>query len=172
MKQSKFLWITGILGTLCILGGLYFSFFSSQNNQPSSNQKVASTTDDSLVIKKRAQITIGTTTIIADIADTVPIQRRGLGGRTSLTENQGMLFIFDLPEKYAFWMKDMLIPIDMIWLDQNLKVVYVKNNVSPDTYPETFAPQKPANYVLEVAAGFAGRHSLKIGDTLKLAFPE
>ncbi|MEI7777072.1 MAG: DUF192 domain-containing protein [bacterium] len=168
MKSSKFLWITGVLGTLCILGALYLSFYKVQAPTVSDIKVVS----DSLEIKRHAEISIGqgtsSTTIMVDVADTEALQERGLGGRTTMTENQAMFFVFSIPEPYGFWMKDMFIPIDIIWLDKNLKVIYIKENVSPSTYPESFAPKTPALYVLEVASGFSSRHNVKIGDTIKV----
>ncbi len=158
-KSSKFLWITGILGTFCILCALFLSFCKVPTSTMSD-------------IKKVSFISIGqgtaSTTIIADVADTQVLQERGLGGRDSMAENQGMLFVFNVSRPYSFWMKDMLIPIDMIWLDKDLKIVYIKTNVSPSTYPESFAPKTPALYVLEVASGFSARHNLKLGDSIKV----
>lgn len=85
-------------------------------------------------------------------------QVRGLSGRECLQKNTGMLFEYNLSGDYCFWMKDMKFAIDMIWLDDEKKVVTIKENVSPKTYPSTFCPDRPAQYVLEVQAGFA-RHA-------------
>jgi hypothetical protein len=66
-----------------------------------------------------------------EIADTPEKRRAGLMHRVSLPENQGMLFVFEKPGIYGFWMKNTLIPLDIIWLDENFKVVYIKENVQP-----------------------------------------
>ena len=82
-------------------------------------------------------------------------QQQGLSGRKYLENNTGMLFVFPKEDYYAFWMKDMLFPIDIIWMDKNYKIVYVKKNAQPCTTfscPK-FAPDKPAQYVLEVSPG-------------------
>ena len=80
----------------------------------------------------------------------------GLSGRAELSDDQGMLFEFDdSSTKHCFWMKDMKFSIDIVWLDQNKNVVEIKDDVSPDTYPNSFCPDKPAKYVLEVASGRA-----------------
>ena len=61
-----------------------------------------------------------------DLALTAAEQMQGLSGRTELKENEGMLFIFPQSGNYPFWMKDMNFPIDMIWLGEDLKVIYIK----------------------------------------------
>ncbi len=88
-----------------------------------------------------------------DIADTPELQEKGLGGKDSIGENYGMLFPFQIPQKYGFWMKDMKIPIDIVWLDSSCTVVFVKENAKPEDYPEVYYPNSPAQYVLEIAPG-------------------
>lgn len=98
-----------------------------------------------------------------------PAQRElGLGGRTSLAEDRGMLFVFDHDSKYAFWMKDMRFAIDIIWLSAEGRVVYIVPNLAPSSYPASFAPPEPARYVLELRAGWAARHGLTEGDKVSL----
>jgi hypothetical protein len=109
-------------------------------------------------------VKIGGTELKVDLALTPGAQAQGLSGRKSLASDTGMLFVFATPSKYAFWMKDMNFSIDMIWLDQSGTVVYIAKNASPKSYPNTFVPNKDANYVLEVASGFSAKHNLKIGD--------
>ena len=55
-------------------------------------------------------------------------------------------------------------PIDMIWMDRNFNVVGLKSNATPDSYPQTFSPEKPAFYVLETHTGLIDYEKLKIGD--------
>lgn len=98
-----------------------------------------------------------------------PVGRiKGLSGRESLEENQGMFFIFDTVDFHDIWMKDMKFAIDIIWFNEFGSVVDIKENISPDTYPDTFIPQKPSKYILEVNAGFVKRYNLKIGDSIDL----
>lgn len=94
-------------------------------------------------------------------------QARGLSGREGLVENKGMLFIFPKSGIYPFWMKDMKFAIDMIWISEFGRVVYIKKNATPETYPDLFVSEDLAKYVLEVPTGFADTHSLKVGDTLE-----
>lgn len=88
-----------------------------------------------------------------EIADTDFLRAKGLSGHKPLSDYEGMLFMFDRPDTYGFWMKDMTFPIDIIWIDENWKIVHIENSVSPNTYPQSFYPDFPAKYVLEVKAG-------------------
>lgn len=93
-------------------------------------------------------------------------RERGLMFRTSLDINSGMLFIFSESKIYNFWMKDTLIPLDMIWINENKTVVYIQENAQPchtDDCTEYY-PDKPALYVLEVNAGVVSNEGIKVGD--------
>lgn len=103
-----------------------------------------------------------------EIADTPSEQEKGLSGYKYLRDNQGMLFVFQTPGNYGFWMKDMNFPLDIIWIDQNSKVIHIEKSLSPSTYPQVFYPGGPALYVLEVNAGQADTTQLEIGDTVKI----
>lgn len=109
-------------------------------------------------------VKINDTIIEVDIASSDVERARGLSGRVSLGANSGMLFVFDGPGKNMFWMKDMNFPIDIIWLDENKKIIYIKENLSPKTYPEVFGPEVPSMYVLEVNSNFTKKYNIKIGD--------
>lgn len=97
-------------------------------------------------------------------------QIKGLSVKDKLNENEGMLFVFDQIGKHNFWMKDMNFPIDIIWLGEDMKVVYVKENVHPETYPKTFGPEISSKYVLELVAGFSNKNNLKIGDSVLFVY--
>lgn len=94
--------------------------------------------------------------IVVEVVDTAELQQLGLSGRQDLGDNSGMLFVFDDSSiERCFWMKDMNFAIDMVWLDSDKKVVHIENDVAPETYPNSFCPDQPAKYVLEVNAGRA-----------------
>lgn len=93
---------------------------------------------------------------------------KGLSGQRELTENQALLFVFDHSATYGIWMKDMLFPIDVLWIDQNYSVIFKKENFSPSSYPEVVYPKESALYVLELPAGFVAEHNINIGDRLSL----
>ncbi len=109
---------------------------------------------------------VGETLLELEARTTTLQKMRGLSGRTELSENHGMLFVYNRPGRYGFWMKDMHFPIDIIWLSESFTIVDITPSISPDSFPKVFRPKEPAQYVLEVNAGFAERHRLSIGDSL------
>lgn len=115
-----------------------------------------------------SEVFIAGQSIRVDLVATEADRTRGLSGRTGLDRDQGMLFVFDVPAIYGFWMKDMLFPIDIIWISENGLVVDIKESAEPSSYPEIFSPKAPAKYVLEVNAGFSREFGLKIGDSVTL----
>jgi uncharacterized membrane protein (UPF0127 family) len=89
-----------------------------------------------------------------------------LGGRACIGPDQGMLFTFNKPGQYDFWMKNMKFPIDIVWVNENKMVVSVSPEVEPKTYPKTFTSNKPAKYVLELHAGRAQQLNISEGTNL------
>lgn len=110
----------------------------------------------------------GDVSLTIEYATTTAARELGLGNRTSIPDNYGMLFVFPKDDLYGFWMKDTLVPLDMFWLDSKGQVVSVANDVAPSTYPHVFYPSVPARYVLETASGFARVHGITIGTRLLL----
>lgn len=108
-------------------------------------------------------ITVGSKNIKAELADTLSEHARGLSGREKLDSGTGMLFVFDTPGNYPFWMKDMLILIDIIWIDENKKAVSIDENVATSTYPNAFFPPSLIKYVLELPAGQSAEYGISIG---------
>lgn len=102
----------------------------------------------------------------AEVADTNELRQKGLSGRKSLDADKAMLFTFDAPDYYGFWMKNMKFPIDIIWLDAARKIIYMEKDVRPESYPEGFRPDKKASYVIEFSAGIADELGLRLGDTV------
>ncbi|TSC71137.1 MAG: hypothetical protein G01um101449_122 [Parcubacteria group bacterium Gr01-1014_49] len=103
-----------------------------------------------------------------EYATTEAVRERGLGGRASIPDDYGMLFVFPRDDKYGFWMKDMLVPIDIFWLDDKGQVVSIAESVATSTYPFVFYPSAPARYVLETVSGFAKAHNIATGTPLLL----
>ena len=108
--------------------------------------------------------------IKVDLATTPEAKTRGLSARQDLAEGEGMLFVFDNPGKYSFWMKDMNFPIDIIWLNEKLEIIYIKKNAQPKSYPETFGSNQNAKYVLEVVSGFGDNNNLKEGGKVEFDY--
>jgi len=107
-------------------------------------------------------------TIRVSVADTPAALERGLSGRSGLAPDEGMLFVFTSDGKYSFWMKDMSFPIDILWLSAGGTVIYMVQNVSPASYPGSFAPDVPVRYVLELPAGWVRAHNVEIDDKVEL----
>ncbi|MFA7286002.1 MAG: DUF192 domain-containing protein [Candidatus Paceibacterota bacterium] len=91
----------------------------------------------------------------------------GLSNRTSLKPDEGMLFVFNNSGKYPFWMKDMNFPIDIIWIDENQKVVLFEKDAKPESFPNLLGGTVEAIYVLETVSGFVDKNNIKIGDTVE-----
>ncbi|HSX08065.1 MAG TPA: DUF192 domain-containing protein [Candidatus Saccharimonadales bacterium] len=101
-----------------------------------------------------------------EYADTPEAQEKGLGGRDNLPSNHAMLFRFTADGEHCFWMKDMRFSLDIIWINPEKKVVHIKPDVSPATFPHNFCPPEPSQYVLEVNAGVSQQIDLRVGDSL------
>ena len=117
-------------------------------------------------------VIIGQNKINVEIASTESARNKGLSDRDSLGENDGMLFVFDQPGKYSFWMKDMRFALDLIWINDN-KVVEITPNVLhepnvPAKSLKMYTPQVLIDSVLEVNTGWAAKNGIKIGDSLNL----
>lgn len=115
---------------------------------------------------------IGGETLNIEIAGTDAKRVQGLSDKVGLTENEGMLFVFDKEGYYGFWMKDMNFSIDIAWLDKNKKITHIEKNVLPKTYPKVFYALKNEEpilnlYVLETKASFFEKYGIKIGDSAK-----
>ncbi|MCA9361381.1 DUF192 domain-containing protein [Candidatus Kaiserbacteria bacterium] len=109
---------------------------------------------------------VDTVPLDVTVADDPATRTKGLSGVSRLEPNQGKLFVFDDESKHGIWMKDMLIPLDIIWIDNELKIVYIEKQATPDSFPTVFAPTEPARFVIEVNAFFVDSHNLEIGDTV------
>jgi uncharacterized membrane protein (UPF0127 family) len=109
---------------------------------------------------------INGTKIHVEIATTSQEKEKGLCCRESLPKNQGMLFVYQKPGDHRFWMKDTKIPLDMYWINSSKKIVYLEENVQPNSYPKSFGTNIPSQYILETNAGFAKAHDIKVGDTV------
>jgi len=95
---------------------------------------------------------------------------QGLMYRKCLPYNKGMFFLFGQEDKYGFWMKNTLIPLDIIWINKDGSIVFIKKNAQPckeDLCP-SISPRGKAMYVLELNAGVCDDIRLKIGDRVTL----
>lgn len=111
-------------------------------------------------------VKIGSKTVNAELADTLPKQIMGLMGREIMPENQGMLFVFDHPDTYRFWMFNTSIPLDIIWIAKNKTIVHIQMNAQPCFLLNctSYAPNEDALYVLETNANYTAENKISIGD--------
>jgi uncharacterized protein len=109
------------------------------------------------------------TVIHVEIAANDEMRAQGLMYRDRLRDGTGMLFFFPADGEYPFWMKNTRIPLDMIWIDAQRRVVHIKENVPPCQVEDcpNYAPNAVARYVLELNGGAARQYGLKVGDVLQ-----
>lgn len=107
-------------------------------------------------------------TLTLEKADTEDKRTKGLSGRKDMAANTGMLFVFDKAGTQCIWMNDMNFNIDILWLDENKKIIHIERDISPDTYPNNFCGSEPARYVIELKAGVAQTTAFQIGQQLNL----
>lgn len=125
------------------------------------------------VSQSMVNVKIGEVMVRAKIAKTPEERRRGLSGVSALADGEGMIFFFEAPLRETFWMKDMLIPIDIIWIKGGV-VTGVDENVpkplpgTPDALLPRYTSSAPVDTVLEVPAGFAERAGIAVGDTVTI----
>lgn len=107
--------------------------------------------------------------IAIEIADTPDTRTQWLMFRTEMGEDNGMLFIFNKEEIYAFWMKNTLIPLDMVWIDSNNTIVDIQTAVPCEADPcPTYKPSWESLYVLEINAKRANELWWKPGDQVTI----
>ena len=110
------------------------------------------------------------TVIHVEVASDDPTREQGLMFRDQLPADHGMIFLFAQNGVYPFWMKNTIIPLDMIWIDDQHRVNFVASDVPPckaDPCPNYGSTTIPSRYVLETAAGVAKRHNVAAGNVLR-----
>ena len=123
----------------------------------------------------RGTVKIDGVVLEVQIADTDPRRARGLMFQEQLPLDEGMLLVFDDANKRSIWMLNMQFPLDVIWIDDNSKVVFIEKNVPPCktaletvTCPSYKGGSKDAKYVLEVTAGFVDAFKITTESTLEI----
>lgn len=113
--------------------------------------------------KPPSTVAINGSYITVKVADSQEERSKGLSGSSQLKDGTGMLFIFDEASYHGIWMKDMKYPIDIVWLDENQKIVNLQEYATPDSYPRVFTPQVPARYVIELPVGSIKSYGMNYG---------
>ncbi|MHB8831356.1 MAG: DUF192 domain-containing protein [Patescibacteria group bacterium] len=120
-------------------------------------------------IRGAMKVDINGTQISVMVADTEVAHKQGLSGYERIKDDQGMLFLFDQPYKYMFWMKDMKFPLDIIFIRDGRIVDMASDLPAPKEgeSPATFTPNEMADRVLEVNAGTAKKFGWSLGTEVK-----
>ncbi len=117
-------------------------------------------------VQSRISLNIGDGIFTAKLANTPDLRDKGLGGLTNLSADQALIMAYPSDSKWQIWMKDMKIPIDIIWLNQDRRIVYIVTNVSPDNGTDNvFEPKTDSRYVIELPAGSVSNLNIKVGLT-------
>lgn len=110
------------------------------------------------------EVRLGSGVFAVQLATTDEARIRGLSGVDTIDANGGLLMIFPNDAKWGIWMKDMKVPLDIIWMNNDKKVIYIVKDALQDLgTSKTFHPDDPARYVLEVPAGMVKNAGIKIG---------
>ena len=146
-----------ILGVILLLMAISFFLYDQNNNLENKSNNIS-------------QICFENKCFEVEIADTAREREIGLMNRKYLALNSGMLFVFDQADFHSLWMKNTLIPLDMIWIDGNNKIIFIKENAEPceTDMCESFGPNEKAKYVLEINGGLAEEMELNIGNEIEV----
>ena len=101
-----------------------------------------------------------------EIADQDSSRTMGLMYRKSMEDTKGMLFVFEVSEPHAFWMKNTIMSLDIIFVNENKEIVKIHKNTKPHS-SESLPSGKPSIYVVEVIAGFCDKYGVKEGDKIE-----
>lgn len=116
--------------------------------------------------KEEATVCINKKCVFVEIADTQLKRSEGLMFRESLENDKGMLFVFEKPGIYNFWMKNTYIPLDIIWIYDNQIIHFITAQPCFDENCTSFGPNNLSELVLEVNSGFVEKNNIKIGDPI------
>ena len=177
--------IVMVLLFIALVGGGVWIYFAVQYEQENVREAVARgeyeisvkseeqekdvpPEDWRVIYPNTVPITISGVPVQASVADTIPERIMGLSDTPFLPDNVVKLFSFGTAGEHSIWMKDMNYSIDIIWVAEEGEIVHIEENVSPDTYPESFASPVPSWFVIEAVAGFVSNNSIKVGDQVVL----
>jgi len=155
MKKSK------VIAVCVLIAGVVAGVFFLQKKTPA--------TESTLSSYEYVYGAVNDVAIKLYVADTVEKRVQGLSGVTNLQEDEGMLFVFPDNDTHGIWMKDMYIDLDIIWLNEDAKVVHVERNVSKDTYPKVFESKVRARYVIELHEEVTTKHKIEVGNAFKFS---
>jgi uncharacterized membrane protein (UPF0127 family) len=147
---------------------LMFSDVFKTNDRSTVPNNVKSSNPNIYKFKKNGELTFQTrdgkfiSSLNLEFAENDDERTQGLMFRTDMKENQGMLFIFPMERMQSFWMKNTVLPLDMLFINSKLEIVTIHKNTKP--YDEGSYPSSaPAQYVVEVNAGYTNKYNVKEG---------
>jgi hypothetical protein len=111
-------------------------------------------------------VTIGAATVEAEIARTPADRAQGLSDHEALASDSGMLFMFDVPGNYNFWMYRMRFPLDFVWIRDGKVVALTENVPTPTAIPNIFNAGNEIDAALELNAGWVAAHRITVGMTV------
>lgn len=128
-------------------------------------QQTAGTAPQTGLPTTAVRITSGSNTFEfnTEVAATPEQQQIGMMYRTSMKQDDAMLFVFDGQTFRSFWMKNTLIPLDMLFINSDKQIVDINHNAVPES-TTTFTSSAPAKYVLEITGGYCQEHGINVGD--------
>ena len=151
MEKHKFHFV--VIFIIAILIILIFIKLNYNNNQ----------------IGNISQVCINENCFIVELAITNEEKQIGVMNRPRLDKDKGMLFIYDNPTIASFWMKNTLIPLDIIWINKDFKIVYIANANPCIKDPCTiYTPDEDANYILEINSNLTKELNIKEGDEVSI----
>ena len=165
-KHSKTYTFAVVVVGAVVISFLIMVFFpskTSKNNALPDPQKLFHKEGQLAILDERESSRVN---VDIEIAEDEFRREVGLMGRTSLEQNQGMLFIFPDERPVAFWMKNTILPLDMVFINSKNRIVTIHKNTTPFS-EQTYPSDSPVQYVLEVNAGFTDRNGVRVGDTVK-----
>jgi uncharacterized protein len=130
---------------------------SSSPDEPASAAKV-----------RTVSVRVGAAKVQAEVAGDAAARRRGLSGRRRLPDDRGMLFVFPSREPRTFWMKGMRFPLDILWIDRGRVTGIAQDVPVPEGSLPVYPSGGPVDRVLEVSAGWTGRHGVSRGDRVQV----
>ncbi|MEK6873935.1 MAG: DUF192 domain-containing protein [Nanoarchaeota archaeon] len=135
-----------------------YNFYVKKTQEVNSNEKLKACIDEKC--------------FFVETADTYYKRIKGLMNREFLDEDKGMLFIFPNEDTWGFWMKDTLIPLDIIWADENMKITDIKEDLTPckENPCQIYSPEAKAKYALEINSGLVNKLNITNSSKFKLNF--
>ncbi len=170
-KKPGLIKFLAIILTIVVLSAfLFFNFYTPGKKAKPESPSIAS--DTGVPFRKEGTVTIfrsqdSPLNLDVEIADQEEERMQGLMYRYSMKENQGMFFIFPYEEPRSFWMKNTFISLDIIYINKYFEIVSIQKYTQPkSTY--SLPSEKPAQYVLEVVAGYTDNYNVGPGDKVEL----